>query len=191
MGSQAQAGVLGFLEELTEGLGPGPPLISSDPDADDTGRVASQFCCFAKDAGGLLRAKVADCVEDPVERDPKLAFSTHAGCFHPVKQPFELDPPPVVDDTHGYIHLGVHHALSGQTLQHAKGDQFVIGSRAQPFTDRFERQQEAGEVRVAIQRPRLSKRYPIIIVPLAQFDQGLRGDGALQMKMEFGFGKST
>ena len=83
----------------------------------------------------------------------------------------------------------MHHALSGQTLQHAKGDQFVVGSGAQPFADRFERHQEAGEIGVAIKGPGLGQRQPLVIVPLAQFDQGFRGDGPFQVKMEFRFGE--
>ena len=189
MGGQAKTGILRFLKELAEGLRAGTPLVSANPDADDAGRLSPQFRCLAKDPGRLLRAKVADRVEDPVERDPELALGTHPGRFHPVKERLELDPPPVVDNAHGNIHLGVHHSLSRQTLQHAIGDQFVVCGGAQPFADRFERQQEAGEIGVAIKRPGLGERQPLIIVPLAQFDQGLRGNGPLQVKMEFRFGK--
>ena len=83
----------------------------------------------------------------------------------------------------------MHHALSGQTLQHAIGDQFVVFRGAQPFADRFERQQEAGEIGVVVKGPCLLQRHALIIVPLAQFDQGFRGNGSLQVKMEFRFGE--
>src|ERR1700677_3463677 len=79
MRSQAQAGVLRFLKELAEGLGAGTPLIPANPDADDAGRVTTQFRCFAKDAGRLFRAEMPNRVEDPVESDPELALSAHAG----------------------------------------------------------------------------------------------------------------
>src|SRR5258707_6136828 len=74
MGRQAQAGILGFLEQLAEGLGAGTPLISSNPDANDAARVTPQFCCFAKDASRLFPAKMTACVEDPVQRDPEFAI---------------------------------------------------------------------------------------------------------------------
>ena len=105
------------------------------------------------------------CVENPIEGDPKLTLSPDAGRFHPVKKAFELDAPPVVDDAYRDIHLSMHHTLGRQTLQHAKGDQFVVRRSAQPLADRFERQQEAGEIGVAIKCPGLGKRQPLAVVP--------------------------
>ncbi len=118
----------------------------------------SQFRRLAKDAGRLLRAKVADRVEDPIEGDPELLLGAHARRFHPVKERFELDPPPVVDNADGDVGLGMHHALSRQTLQHAIGDQFIVFGGAQPLADRFERQQEASEIGVVVEGPCLLQR---------------------------------
>ena len=85
----------------------------------------------------------------------------------------------------------MHHSLGRQTLQHAIGDQFVVRGGAQPFADRLESQQEAGEIGVAVEGPCFGQRQLPVIVPLAQFDQGFRGNGSLQVKMEFRFGERS
>ena len=117
MRGQAETGLSRLLKQLAEGFRAGTALVSANANAHNAGRPLPQFRCLAKDAGRLLRTKMADRVEDPVEGDTELAFGAHAGRFHPMKKRFELDAPPVVDNAHRNVRLGVHHSLGGQTLQ--------------------------------------------------------------------------
>src|SRR6202044_2368530 len=97
MCSQAKARVLGFLKELAEGFRPGAPFVPANPDANDARGITAQLRCLAKDAGRLLRAKLTDRVEDPIERDPELPFGANTGGFHSMKKRLKLDPSPVKD----------------------------------------------------------------------------------------------
>ena len=79
---------------------------------------------FAEDAIGFFDGEVADGVEDPVEREAKLARGALAGALEGGEDGLEaarIEVAPHIDDADGDVDLGVDHALRGELLHHAPG----------------------------------------------------------------------
>lgn len=191
MGSEAQTGGAGFGVEIAEGLSGGAALVSADADADDGRELGAHLGGFAEDAGGFVGAEVADGVEDPEEGEAELGFGAGAGALHAVKQRLEVAAAPVIDDADGDVDLGMNDALAGEALGHAPGDQLVILRGLEVLGDGFEGEQEAGEVGVVVKGAGLIEGERGSVVASAEFDEGFRRDGSLEMKVQLGFGKTA
>src|ERR1019366_571919 len=101
----------------------------------------------------LLYTEVADRVEDPEQRHSKLALTALSPALCSFKQRSKFLPAPL-HHARRDVYLGVQNILRMQLLHHAIGHQLVVPGGAQPFGDRLERHEEAGEIFVLIERAR-------------------------------------
>ena len=187
MVGEAEACVAGASVESTEGLGAGAALVATETDADDGGILATHFGGFAEDALRLLDSKVADGVEDPVNRETQLEGSALAGAFESLKDRFEaarIEVAPHINDADRDINFGMNYALSGKLLHHAPGREFVIFRLLQPTGNSLEGFNEAGEVREAVEGFGFAEGHGALVAACTELNQVwragwcLRGEGA-------------
>ena len=141
----------------------------------------AQLGGLAEDALGFLDGEVADGVEDPVEREAKLADGALAGAFQTREDGLEaarIEVAPHIDDADGDEDLGVDHALGGEVLHHAPCGQLVVFRVAQAARDGLEGLNELSEVSELVERLGFVWGEGICVVAGAELDQGGGRDGA-------------
>jgi len=148
---------------------------------------------------------VADGVEDPVEGGAEIFFRAPASALHALEKRIELLAAPE-DDADADEDLGVQASLGGKLFDEAVGDELKVLGIAQALGDRLEGQEEAGEIRVVVERGslghgerkvRVGLRLVAVtgprkrrVVLLAELAESQRIDGAFKMEMEFGLGQA-
>src|ERR1039458_8130774 len=139
----------------------------------------------------LLRAKLADGIEDPQDRDAKIGFSALTAAFESLEKRREILLPPQAD-AHGNDHLGVKNVGRFQPLHQAVGDEFVVVGRTEMSGDILESLEETHEVGEVIQLFNFGERGAgaLHAMALPELEQSGRLDRALKMQMEFSLGKS-
>ncbi len=191
---EAQAGGAGFGVEGAKGLGAAAALVAAKADADDGGVLGAHFGGFAEDALGFGHGEVAYGVEDPVEREAKLALAAFAGALQTGEDGLEargVVVAPHVDDADGDVDLGMDDALRGEMLHHAPGDEFVIFGIDEAAGDGLEGLDEAGEVGELVDGFGFGKGERLGVVARAQLDERGGQDGAFEMEMKLGLGEAA
>jgi hypothetical protein len=117
-------------------------LVAADADADDFAIVIANG--KLKDFLRGLRAELADCVEDPEQRNPEVARTAGASAIKAFEDGGEILLAPEADADRN-VNLGVQNVFFFQTLHQAVGDQLVIFRRAQVLGDVLEGEQETGK----------------------------------------------
>src|ERR1700685_1433749 len=97
-------------------LWPSLSFIATNPDAGDIHTLTSNR--LIHDAPGFIDSEMTHGIEDPIQRDAKVAFAALAPAFRTFKKGRNLLPAPV-PRARRYVHLRVHHALRMQLLHHA------------------------------------------------------------------------
>ena len=86
-------------------------------------------------------------------------------------------------------------ALAGKLLSHAPGNEFVVAGSEQAAADGFEGEKKAGEISVLVECAGFfeGKRRVSCVSSgaLAQVDEGLRGDRALEVQVKLRLGKAA
>ena len=83
------------------------------------------------------------------------------------------------------------HALRGEVLHHAPGDQFVVLGVDEAAGDGLEGLNEAGEVVETVERLGLGQREGHGVMAGAELDQRGGQDGAFEMQMQLGLGQAA
>ena len=83
----------------------------------------------------------------------------------------------------------MHHALRGELLHHAPGDEFVVLGHLKPPRDGLEGLNESGEISELVDCVGFGLRQGDLIVSGAQFHQCGGENGALEMQMKLGLGE--
>ena len=90
-------------------------------------------------------------VEDPIEGDAEVFFRAQASALHAFEERIELLAAPE-DDADADEDFGVQAAFGGELFDAAVGDELEVFGIAQALGDRLEGHEEAGEIRVVVER---------------------------------------
>jgi hypothetical protein len=125
MGSASKSIFCGVLIKGFKRLSGTFTLIASDSNSDDVSILATH--CQFKNRLRRFYSEVPYGIEDPEHRHSEITLSAFPSALDALKQRLELLLSPV-DHAHRDVHLGVHHALCLEALDHAVRDQLeVIG----------------------------------------------------------------
>ena len=110
-------------------------------------------------------------VENPVERNAQLLLAALPRPLEPGKDRLKargIVIAPHVNDADRDVDLGVHHALRGQLLHHAPGDEFVVVGIVELPRDGLECLNEPGEISELVECFGFGQRDRLRVVACAQ-----------------------
>ena len=146
---EAEAGRLGSRVEVAEWLGGAATLVTAETDGDDGGVMFAHLGGFAEDAIGFFDGEVADGIEDPEEREAKLARGAFAGALEGGEDGLEaagIEVAPHIDDADRDVDLGVDHTLGGELFHHVPRDYLVVFGVTKAAGDGLEGLNKFGKV---------------------------------------------
>ena len=189
VGGEAQTGGASLgVKVFEEGSGTSR-FVSPDADADDGGILLAEFGGLAEDSGGLFGAEVAYGVDEPVEGGTSLLLAADSATLDGFDEGFDFRVLPVIEDADGDVDLGVDDALGGEGADHVVGDELVVCGRTEAGCDGLEGGKEAEEVVVGVEAAGVIEGEWRGVVAAGELDQGLRLDGAFEVKMELDLGE--